>query len=168
MGEFSGGWKMRAVLAALLFQQPDLLLLDEPTNHLDMPSVTWFSDFLQRYRRAFFLISHDREFLNEQIARVVSFEPEGVRQYSGNYERYLKQRAEEEEILVNKAKNLEREREQMPALHRSLPRPGQQGQGRAEPRQGAREDGRRSRRYEKAATSCASASRRPSALATTC
>ena len=85
LGELSGGWKMRAVLAALLFQQPDLLLLDEPTNHLDMPSVAWFSEFLKRYQRAFILISHDREFLDEQIARVVSFEPEGVRQYGGNY-----------------------------------------------------------------------------------
>ncbi|HTU60381.1 MAG TPA: ABC-F family ATP-binding cassette domain-containing protein, partial [Polyangiales bacterium] len=112
IGEFSGGWKMRAVLAALLFQLPDLLLLDEPTNHLDMPSVTWFANFLQRYRRSFILISHDREFLNEQIARVVSFEPEGVRQYPGNFERYLKQRAEESEILANRAKNLEREREE--------------------------------------------------------
>jgi ATP-binding cassette subfamily F protein 3 len=113
IGEFSGGWKMRAVLAALLFQQPDLLLLDEPTNHLDIQSVTWFSAFLQRYRRAFILISHDREFLNEQISRVVSFEMEGVRTYAGNYERYLAQRAEEEQILLNKAKNLGREREQM-------------------------------------------------------
>jgi ATP-binding cassette subfamily F protein 3 len=112
MGEFSGGWKMRAVLAALLFQRPDLLLLDEPTNHLDMQTVTWFASFLQRYPRAFFLISHDREFLNEQISRVVSFEVEGVRQYPGNYERYLKQRAEEEEILSNRARNVEREREQ--------------------------------------------------------
>jgi ATP-binding cassette subfamily F protein 3 len=112
IGEFSGGWKMRAVLAALLFQLPDLLLLDEPTNHLDMPSVTWFSNFLARYRRAFVLISHDRDFLNEQIARVVSFEPEGVRQYAGNFERYLKQRAEESEILSNRAKNLSREREE--------------------------------------------------------
>ncbi|HEX6244232.1 MAG TPA: ABC-F family ATP-binding cassette domain-containing protein [Polyangiales bacterium] len=112
IGEFSGGWKMRAVLAALLFQRPDLLLLDEPTNHLDMPSVTWFANFLSRYRRAFILISHDREFLNEQIERVVSFEPEGVRQYTGDFERYLKQRAEESEILVNRAKNLEREREE--------------------------------------------------------
>jgi ATP-binding cassette, subfamily F, member 3 len=112
IGEFSGGWKMRAVLSALLFQRPDLLLLDEPTNHLDMPSVTWFANFLSRYRRAFILISHDREFLNEQIARVVSFETEGVRQYAGDFERYLKQRAEESEILENRAKNLEREREE--------------------------------------------------------
>ncbi len=113
LGEFSGGWQMRAVLAALLFQQPDLLLLDEPTNHLDLPSVAWFSGFLKSYKRAFFLISHDREFLNEQVARIVSFEMEGVRQYSGDYEQYVRQRAEEEEVLENQAKNIQREREHM-------------------------------------------------------
>ncbi len=112
ISEFSGGWKMRAVLASLLFQKPDLLLLDEPTNHLDMPSVTWLSDFLKAYDRAFVLICHDREFLNEQIERIVSFEVEGVRQYAGNYERYLALREEEEIILENKAKNIAREREQ--------------------------------------------------------
>ena len=111
LGEFSGGWKMRAVLAALLFQQPDLLLLDEPTNHLDLPSVAWFAAYLKRYQRAFILVSHDREFLNEQISRVVSFEPEGVRTFGGNYEGYLKQRVEEEVLLENRAKNLARERE---------------------------------------------------------
>ena len=111
IGEFSGGWQMRAVLASLLFQQPDLLLLDEPTNHLDMPSVAWFSGYLRRYRRAFVLVSHDREFLNEQIGRVISFEPEGVRQFSGDYEGYKRQRAEEEVVLENKAKNLAREKE---------------------------------------------------------
>jgi len=113
LGEFSGGWQMRAYLASLLFQRPDLLLLDEPTNHLDMPSVAWLSGFLKRYDRAFVLISHDREFLNEQIERVVSFEVEGVRSYRGDYERYLKQRAEEETILEARARNLNREREQM-------------------------------------------------------
>ncbi len=113
IGEFSGGWKMRAVLAALLFQQPDLMLLDEPTNHLDMPSVAWFSEFLKRYKRSFVLISHDREFLNEQIAKVVSLEVEGVRNYKGNYDAYRKQREEEAEILANKAENLAREREHM-------------------------------------------------------
>ena len=113
LGEFSGGWKMRAVLAALLFQRPDVLLLDEPTNHLDMPSVAWFADFLKKYDRCFVLISHDREFLNEQIARVVSLEPEGVRSYVGNYDRYVEARLEEETILAGKAKNLEREREHL-------------------------------------------------------
>ncbi len=113
LGELSGGWKMRAVLAALLFQRPDVLLLDEPTNHLDMPSVAWFSDFLKRWSHCFILISHDREFLNEQITRVVSLELEGVRSYPGNYEKYKEHRAEEETILAGKAKNLAREREHL-------------------------------------------------------
>jgi ATP-binding cassette, subfamily F, member 3 len=113
LGELSGGWKMRGVLAGLLFQRPDVLLLDEPTNHLDMPSVAWFSEFLRRWNRCFVLISHDREFLNEQISRVVSLELEGVRSYPGNYEKYLEQRAEEETILSGKAKNLARERERL-------------------------------------------------------
>jgi ATP-binding cassette, subfamily F, member 3 len=111
--EFSGGWKMRGVLAGLLFQRPDVLLLDEPTNHLDLPSVAWFGDFLERWSRCFVLISHDREFLNDQIARVVSLELEGVRSYPGNYDKYLAARAEEETILAGKAKNLARERERL-------------------------------------------------------
>ena len=111
-GELSGGWRMRAHLAALLFQRPELLLLDEPTNHLDLPSVAWFGDFLRRYPHGFVLICHDREFLNEQIDRVVSLEVEGVRVYRGNYEQYRRQRAEEEVVLENQAKNLQREREQ--------------------------------------------------------
>lgn len=112
LAELSGGWQMRAKLALLLFQQPDLLLLDEPTNHLDMPSVAWFADFLRRYPRAFILVCHDREFLNEQIKRVVSLEPEGARQYPGDYEAYLRRRAEEKQVLQNAAENIRREREQ--------------------------------------------------------
>ncbi len=113
LSELSGGWKMRAVLASLLFQRPGLLLLDEPTNHLDMPSVAWFSKFLSSYDQALFLVSHDREFLNEQVNRVVSFEPEGVRTFRGNYERYLLQREEERQLLENRAKNLEKEKEHL-------------------------------------------------------
>jgi len=113
IGELSGGWKMRGVLAGLLFQRPDVMMLDEPTNHLDMPSVAWFSDFLKKWNRCFILISHDREFLNEQISRVVSIEPEGVRSYPGNYEKYVEQRAEEETILAGRAKNLSKERERL-------------------------------------------------------
>jgi ATP-binding cassette subfamily F protein 3 len=113
LGEFSGGWKMRGVLAGLLFQRPDVLLLDEPTNHLDLPSVAWFGEFLKRWNRCFILISHDREFLNEQIARVVSLELEGLRSYPGNYEKYVAQREEEETILQGRAKNLARERERL-------------------------------------------------------
>ncbi len=110
LSELSGGWKMRAVLASLLFRRPGLLLLDEPTNHLDMPSVAWFSKFLREYDQALFLVSHDREFLNEQVNRIVSFEPEGVRKARGDYEQYLAHREQEREVLENRVKNLERER----------------------------------------------------------
>ncbi len=111
LAELSGGWRMRAVLASLLFARPDVLLLDEPTNHLDLPTVAWFGDFLRQYSGAFVLICHDRDFLAEQAGRVVSLEPEGVRQFRGGYEQYIKQRAEEEVVLENQARNLARERE---------------------------------------------------------
>jgi ATP-binding cassette subfamily F protein 3 len=107
VSSLSGGWKMRAALASLLYQDPDLLLLDEPTNHLDIPSVRWFEQFLQDYRGAMVLVCHDREFLNRQINRVISLEPEGMRTYSGNYDFYIKAREEEQKILEAKAKNQE-------------------------------------------------------------
>jgi ATP-binding cassette subfamily F protein 3 len=94
---------MRAALAGLLLQDPDLLLLDEPTNHLDLPTLSWFDAFLKRSRKAMVLISHDRGFLNRQINKVVSLETEGVRTWSGNYEDYRRQRAEEYERLLVQA-----------------------------------------------------------------
>ena len=83
---------MRASLGGILYQNPDLLLLDEPTNHLDIPSVRWLEQFLQDYRGALILVCHDRDFLNRQIERVVSFEPEGMKSYNGNYDSYLEAR----------------------------------------------------------------------------
>jgi ATP-binding cassette subfamily F protein 3 len=112
LSQLSGGWRMRAVLASLLFQRPDLLLLDEPTNHLDVPSVAWLADFLRKHGGAVVLICHDREFLTEQVRRIISFEREGVRQYKGNYEDYQRARAEELQVLERRATNLAREREQ--------------------------------------------------------
>ena len=112
----SGGWKMRAALASLLLQDPELLLLDEPTNHLDVPTLEWFDNFLRRSRKAMLLVSHDREFLDRQIDRVLSFEPEGLRSYTGNYERYLELRAEEETHLVAQAEKQQRRRAQMQAF----------------------------------------------------
>ncbi|HYG69025.1 MAG TPA: ABC-F family ATP-binding cassette domain-containing protein, partial [Anaeromyxobacteraceae bacterium] len=100
---FSGGWRMRAALAGLLLQDPDLLLLDEPTNHLDVPTLEWFDAFLRASPHALVLISHDREFLNRQIGRVLSLEPEGLRAWAGNYDDYKRQRAEEEERLEAQA-----------------------------------------------------------------
>ena len=107
VAELSGGWKMRGALARLLYQKPDLLLLDEPTNHLDMPSVRWLETFLKGFKGAMILVSHDREFLNRQIHRIVSFETEGMRSYNGNYDFYLKARKEEVKSLENKARNQE-------------------------------------------------------------
>ena len=114
--ELSGGWKMRAALAALLLQDPELLLLDEPTNHLDVPTLEWFDSFLRRSRKALLLVSHDREFLDRQIDRVLSFEVEGLRSYAGNYERYLELRAAEEEQLQAQAEKQQRRRAQMQAF----------------------------------------------------
>jgi ATP-binding cassette subfamily F protein 3 len=114
--ELSGGWKMRAALAALLLQDPELLLLDEPTNHLDVPTLEWFDSFLRRSRKALLLVSHDREFLDRQIDRVLSLEPEGLRAYAGNYERYLELRAAEEGRLAAQAEKQTRRRAQMQAF----------------------------------------------------
>ncbi len=116
LGEFSGGWRMRAVLGALLFSLPDLLLLDEPTNHLDVPTTMWLSSFLSAYKGAFVLISHDRDFLNEQIKKVLTFEAEGLRTYDGNFDDYRKQREVEQEVLIRRAANLAREREKTEAF----------------------------------------------------
>jgi len=110
VAEFSGGWKMRAALAGLLLQDPDLLLLDEPTNHLDIPSLAWFDSFLRRSSKAVILVSHDRDFLNRQIGRVLAFETEGLRTYTGDYESYRRQRAEEEINLELRAKRQAAER----------------------------------------------------------
>ncbi|MCA3014030.1 MAG: ATP-binding cassette domain-containing protein [Myxococcaceae bacterium] len=113
---FSGGWRMRAALAGLLLQDPDLLLLDEPTNHLDLPTLAWFDGFLRRSRKAMVLISHDREFLNRQIGRVVSLELEGLRTWTGNYEDYRRLRAEEAERLLATAQKVEARRAQLQAF----------------------------------------------------
>jgi ATP-binding cassette subfamily F protein 3 len=112
-GALSGGWRMRAALAGLLLQDPDLLLLDEPTNHLDVPTLTWFDDFLRKSNKALVLISHDRDFLNRQVGRVLSLEIEGLRSYVGNYDTYKRQRAEEMEQLKARAAKVEARRAEL-------------------------------------------------------
>ena len=107
VSSLSGGWKIRVALAGVLYQNSDLLMLDEPTNHLDMPSVRWLEQFLASYQGAIILVCHDREFLNHQIKRVVSFETEGVRSYAGNYDQYMGAREEEVKGLEAKARNQE-------------------------------------------------------------
>src|SRR6266436_381195 len=110
--ELSGGWKMRAALASLLLQDPELLLLDEPTNHLDVPTLEWFDETLRRSRKALVLVSHDREFLDRHVSRVLALEPEGLRSHPGNYEDYLVARAAEVEQLAAKAERQQKRRAQ--------------------------------------------------------
>jgi len=90
--ELSGGWVMRAHLARLLTQEPDLLMLDEPTNHLDLESLLWFQQYLQGYPGAILVISHDREFLNELVTAVVEIRQRKLVRFTGNYDRYVAQR----------------------------------------------------------------------------
>ncbi len=89
MGEFSGGWVMRAGLARLLFRDPDLLLLDEPTNHLDLEANLWFEKYLGGFKGGVVVTSHDRAFLNQTANRVVAIEPDEVVVHRGNYDQYL-------------------------------------------------------------------------------
>ena len=86
--EFSGGWRMRVLLAKMILQQPDLLLLDEPTNHLDLPSIEWLEKYLQHYKGAVVIVSHDRYFLNRMVKKVVELYQRELHFYNGNYEFY--------------------------------------------------------------------------------
>ena len=106
---FSGGWVMRAHLARLLVQSPDLLLLDEPTNHLDLESLLWFQDFLSRYPGALLMISHDRAFLNALCTGVLELRRERLWRWNGNYDDFLRQREDHEAQQLAAWKNQQRE-----------------------------------------------------------
>jgi ATP-binding cassette subfamily F protein 3 len=107
--ELSGGWVMRAHLARLLVQEPDLLMLDEPTNHLDLEALLWLQDYLQNYPGAILVISHDREFLNRLVGSIVEIRQSKLLRYRGNYDEYLEQRAAHEEQMLAAYKNQQRE-----------------------------------------------------------
>jgi ATP-binding cassette subfamily F protein 3 len=91
--EFSGGWRMRVLLAKMILQQPDLLLLDEPTNHLDLPSIEWLEKYLQHYQGSVVIVSHDKYFLNRMVTKIVELYQQELHIYSGNYEYYEKEKA---------------------------------------------------------------------------
>jgi ATP-binding cassette subfamily F protein 3 len=107
--ELSGGWVMRAHLARLLVQQPDLLLLDEPTNHLDLEALLWFQDYLKAYAGGIMVISHDREFLNHIVSGIVEIRAGHLNRYRGDYDSFLVQREAAEVQLLAAYKNQQRE-----------------------------------------------------------
>ncbi len=93
VGLLSGGWKMRVALARILLMKPDAMLLDEPSNHLDLESLIWLEDFLKRYEGALLMTSHDREFMNRIVNKIVEIDGGELTTYSGNYDFYEQQRA---------------------------------------------------------------------------
>ena len=111
--EMSGGWIMRAHLARLLAEEPDLLMLDEPTNHLDLETLIWFQNYLKYYPGAILLISHDREFLNELCTHIAELRAARILRYTGNYDSYLEQRAAAEATMAATALAQQRKIDQL-------------------------------------------------------
>ncbi|RFZ82109.1 ABC transporter ATP-binding protein [Mucilaginibacter terrenus] len=105
LNTFSGGWRMRVMLAKILLQAPDILLLDEPTNHLDLPSIQWLEDYLKAFTGAIIIVSHDRWFLDKVINRTVETRKGKLTVYAGNYSFYLEEKAQREEIQRGEFKN---------------------------------------------------------------
>lgn len=103
--EFSGGWRMRVMLAKLLLEKPSLLMLDEPTNHLDLPSIEWLENYLQTYEGACIIVSHDRRFLNSSINKIVEVTGFQLNLYSGNYDFWESEKELRNEIQQNAFEN---------------------------------------------------------------
>lgn len=89
---FSGGWRMRVLLAKMLLSDPDVLILDEPTNHLDLPSIQWLEEYLKAFRGATILVSHDRQFMDKIATRIIEIKHQSLHIYGGNYSFYLTER----------------------------------------------------------------------------
>jgi ATP-binding cassette subfamily F protein 3 len=114
--EFSGGWQMRIALAKLLLEAPDVLLLDEPTNHLDIEARNWLESYLSNYPRAYVLISHDRYFLDVTTKKIIEVWNQRVHFYSGNYEDYLRLKAERRATMEAAYRNQQEKIKQLDAF----------------------------------------------------
>ncbi len=105
LNQFSGGWRMRVMLAKMMLQNPDLLLLDEPTNHLDLPSIKWIETYLKDYRGTVVIVSHDRYFLDNVVTKTAEIANQKITIYNGNYSFYLKEKSGREELQRSQFKN---------------------------------------------------------------
>jgi ATP-binding cassette subfamily F protein 3 len=114
--EFSGGWRMRVALAALLFSEPDLLLLDEPTNYLDLEGTLWFQDYLAKYPHTVILISHDRDLLDNSVDFILHFDQRKLKLYRGGFSQFDRQRREQLVVEQKARKRQEAERAHMMAF----------------------------------------------------
>jgi ATP-binding cassette, subfamily F, member 3 len=108
LNSFSGGWRMRVMLAKILLTKPDLLLLDEPTNHLDLPSIKWLEEYLDSYRGTIIIVSHDRYFLDSVVDKIADIRHRKIHLYSGNYSFYLEEKQLQDELHKSRFKNQEK------------------------------------------------------------
>ncbi|WP_299356326.1 ABC-F family ATP-binding cassette domain-containing protein [uncultured Shimia sp.] len=113
---FSGGWRMRVALAAVLFSQPDYLLLDEPTNYLDLEGALWLENYLVKYPHTVLIISHDRELLNRSVGAILHLDERKLTYYTGPYDQFARQRAEQRAVQAAAAKKQQAQREHLQAF----------------------------------------------------
>lgn len=113
---FSGGWRMRVALAAVLFSEPDLLLLDEPTNYLDLEGALWLEAYLVKYPHTVLIVSHDRELLNRSVGGILHLEDKGLIYYTGTYDMFAKQRAQKRALQASAAKKQDAQRAHLQAF----------------------------------------------------
>lgn len=114
--EFSGGWRMRVALAAVLFAEPDLLLLDEPTNYLDLEGTLWLENYINRYPYTVFLISHDRDLLNKCVSTIIHLDQNKLTVYKGNYDLFDRQRRERQALQLKLKSKQDDQRRHMEAF----------------------------------------------------
>ena len=135
--EFSGGWRMRVALAAMLFTEPELLLLDEPTNYLDLEGALWLEDYLADYPHTVLIVSHDRELLNRAVGSILHLAQGKLTLYTGGYDRFEEARREKQRLDLKLKKKQDDERRHIEAFITRFKAKASKATPGAKPRQGA-------------------------------